>query len=486
MHGRAKIPAKRSEAKIENSISKGKKSGLSQSTASPIGTIMFLQRNIGNWAFQRLFKSGIIQAKLRIGQPGDKYEQEADRVAEQVISMPKPQMQRQREEEEEPIQTKKQVGGKAPLAGHNLETRIRSLRGGGRALSESVRTRFEPSFGCDFSRVRLHTDAQAAETAQMVNARAFTVGKDVVFAAGQYAPETIEGKKLLAHELSHVVQQHVEGLSDKKSFNRPMHETILRKNGPQKEITYKVSPGTETENPAIIWRQNGNIIAILEFDNNENLNRYLRGEVTDDELVAKKHALWTYMPIEISKDALPKPHAETKVTGVTDPKEEAISELEKFVEKVRSSLERTYIKGLLYWAAASQQWGADSQAQSAIEEAAETAIVMLKRKTAALDVQSAKKEMVRELIKTAGEVQMLGGDDEAAESAVKKALVWAEIQLDRAVERLRVTPTEAAGKEVAEKAGTVMLLGGDPTEEVDLLMTHFPPSTREVPSGKSK
>jgi len=62
-------------------------------------------------------------------------------------------------------------------------------------------------FGHDFSKVRVHIDAQAAESATAVNARAYTVGRDMVFSAGQYAPNTSAGRKLLAHELAHVVQQ---------------------------------------------------------------------------------------------------------------------------------------------------------------------------------------------------------------------------------------------------------------------------------------
>jgi flagellar motor protein MotB len=77
----------------------------------------------------------------------------------------------------------------------------------GQPLDVATRSFMEPRFGHDFSQVRLHTDEQAAESAQSVNALAYTVGRDVVFGAQQYKPETVEGKKLLAHELTHVVQQ---------------------------------------------------------------------------------------------------------------------------------------------------------------------------------------------------------------------------------------------------------------------------------------
>jgi soluble lytic murein transglycosylase-like protein len=82
-----------------------------------------------------------------------------------------------------------------------------TLRSPGQALDMKTRTFMESRFGHDFSRVRVHTDERAAESAQAVNALAYTVGRDVVFGEGQYAPDTREGRKLLAHELAHVAQQ---------------------------------------------------------------------------------------------------------------------------------------------------------------------------------------------------------------------------------------------------------------------------------------
>lgn len=82
------------------------------------------------------------------------------------------------------------------------------LRSPGAPLDPADRTFFEQRFGHDFGRVRVHTDVRAAESARAVDARAYTVGQDVVFGAGQYAPGAEEGRRLLAHELTHVVQQH--------------------------------------------------------------------------------------------------------------------------------------------------------------------------------------------------------------------------------------------------------------------------------------
>jgi len=182
----------------------------------------------------------LIQAKLTINQPGDRYEQEADRVADAVIRMPEPGVQRQvepeEEEEEEALQTKplaaqitpllqrqiepeeeeeeeeliqaKYTSGQTPHVSTSVQNQIHSLRGGGQPLSPSLRNFFEPRFGHDFSRVRVHTDAKAAESVRAVNARAFTIGRDVVFGVGQYAPETSDGNRLLAHELVHTMQQN--------------------------------------------------------------------------------------------------------------------------------------------------------------------------------------------------------------------------------------------------------------------------------------
>src|SRR5262249_13668908 len=81
------------------------------------------------------------------------------------------------------------------------------LRSPGQLLDSTTRAFFEPRFGRDFSHVRVHTDARAAESAQAVNALDYTVGRQVVFGAGQFLPGTAAGRQLLAHELTHIIQQ---------------------------------------------------------------------------------------------------------------------------------------------------------------------------------------------------------------------------------------------------------------------------------------
>ncbi|OPX96056.1 MAG: hypothetical protein A4E58_01882 [Syntrophorhabdus sp. PtaB.Bin006] len=116
------------------------------------------------------------------------------------------QRQVEEEEEEEALQAK-EVSGDALEATPEVESAINTLEGGGQLLPESDLAFFGSRFGCDLSHVRLHTDTKSAELASRINARAFTWGSDVVFGTGQYAPGTDEGYHLLAHELTHVIQQ---------------------------------------------------------------------------------------------------------------------------------------------------------------------------------------------------------------------------------------------------------------------------------------
>jgi hypothetical protein len=181
-----------------------------------------IQQAAGNLAIQRMSHSGMVQAKLTVNQPGDLYEQEADHVAEQVMSSASvPSIHRKCDacadggpclkcEEEQKIQTK-ELPGHQPHFTPKIDASLSSLSGGGRPLPPSVRAFFELRFGRDFSSVRVHTDGQAAETARAIQARAFTAGPNIVLGAGEYTPESVEGKRLLAHELTHVVQQHREG-----------------------------------------------------------------------------------------------------------------------------------------------------------------------------------------------------------------------------------------------------------------------------------
>ena len=145
-----------------------------------------------------------LQPKLTVGAPGDRYEREADRLAETVMAAPA---------DAAPLAPPVHVqraghGAEAGVAGTEAPASIdAALAAPGRPLDAGTRSVMEARLGHDFSRVRVHTGARAAASASDVGARAYTVGHDVVFGAGQFAPGTLGGRRLLAHELTHVVQQ---------------------------------------------------------------------------------------------------------------------------------------------------------------------------------------------------------------------------------------------------------------------------------------
>ncbi len=93
MYNSIRLKARKFRSRKKNSLPRTRKTNSLESVSSPTDQILFLQRTIGNQAVQGLFESGVIQAKLRVGQPGDQYEQEADRVADQVMRMPDPKVQ---------------------------------------------------------------------------------------------------------------------------------------------------------------------------------------------------------------------------------------------------------------------------------------------------------------------------------------------------------------------------------------------------------
>jgi hypothetical protein len=171
----------------------------------------------------RLLSSHAIQAKLKVAPSGDRFEAEADRIADAVVREPASgstssgisrqsisSVQRKCAhcEEEEKLQRKSSgtERGVGPVS-HSLENSIESARRGGHEMPRPVRQYFEPRFGTDLTGVRLHTDANAGNLASAIGARAFTSQQDIFFAHGQYQPESPTGQRLLAHELTHTVQQ---------------------------------------------------------------------------------------------------------------------------------------------------------------------------------------------------------------------------------------------------------------------------------------
>lgn len=158
------------------------------------------------------------QPKLTIGPSDDVYEREADAVADKVVRMDNgshlqpnispASIQRKCAacEEEEALQRKGDGSNDEKLEAPPIVAE--ALGSGGHPLDNHSRSFMEGRFGYDFGNVRIHTDAVAAKSAQSINALAYTSGNSIVFGEGQYAPGSTSGKRLLAHELTHVVQQN--------------------------------------------------------------------------------------------------------------------------------------------------------------------------------------------------------------------------------------------------------------------------------------
>jgi hypothetical protein len=229
-------------------------------------SLVDLQRLIGNQGLQRMLAQRQIQAKLTVGAADDVYEQEADRVAKEVMSggandavqraapeeeemmlkraeiqraapeeeemmLKRADIQRAAPEEEEMMLKRAEIQRAAPeeeellqgkraeiqragvdMSGSfdvddNVEGQINSLKGSGQSLSGETKDFMESSFGQDFSGVRVHTGGEADTLNRSIGARAFTTGSDIFMRSNEYNPDSTQGKELLAHELTHVVQQ---------------------------------------------------------------------------------------------------------------------------------------------------------------------------------------------------------------------------------------------------------------------------------------
>lgn len=193
------------------------KTGISTST---------YQRQTGQNSKGNEYRRCGVQFKLRINQPGDKFEQEADQAAAAIMypghsalptitSLDATALQCQVLEEEEtddPI-TKSELMSMKELPGQRhtitpaVEHTVTGMSGRGAPLNRDTRQVMESRFGHQFGEVRIHNDVRANAAAQQINARAFTLGSHIGFAPGEYRPQTPEGQMLLAHELTHVIQQ---------------------------------------------------------------------------------------------------------------------------------------------------------------------------------------------------------------------------------------------------------------------------------------
>jgi hypothetical protein len=303
----------------------------------PTPTTESLESFLARMQSARANPAAPIQAKLTVTPAGDPYEQEADAVAHQVVqkmnapiapkAAPVVTMQRQpdkdedeiqREEEEDKLQTKpdlqfvrrqtsdenkdklqtvriqRQSGdlmGGLDVA-PDVESRIQAARGGGSPIADGARTKLESAFGADFGSVRVHTDSESDVLNRSVQARAFTTGRDIFFRQGEYNPGSAGGQELLAHELTHVVQQGGSSANVGRVLN-PIQRSISAiqiKNSTVNSVSY------DTSSRVGIFSGGQHTTAYVLFC--QTIRNQLLGQTVDDALDKLTNLLqqFTYLP----------------------------------------------------------------------------------------------------------------------------------------------------------------------------------------------
>lgn len=206
---------------------------LPEVTLSPANYQIDLANPLASMYGHRPVSPSSVQAKLTVGAVGDKYEQEADSVASKVVQhintsgTQTSEAQRQEMPEEDELQMKPtlQRGGmNGGAVSDGFDSQLQGAKGKGRALDPKLQVQMGQAMGADFSGVKIHTDVQSDQLNQSIQAKAFTTGQDVFFRQGEYQPGSRGGQELIAHELTHVVQQQGQ------SSNRE-HSSIGRKVG---------------------------------------------------------------------------------------------------------------------------------------------------------------------------------------------------------------------------------------------------------------
>ncbi len=223
-----------------------------------------------------------LQTKLKVNEPGDIYEQEADQIADQVLAAPThagisgtpPPIQRFSGE------STGQMNGAPASVDY-------ALASPGMPLAPALRQDMEQRFGHDFSRVRVHTGASAERSAQDVDAHAYTVGNNMVFGASQYAPGTQEGRLLIAHELTHVVQQQTSQVSIQR---QPARRVPVLLPDPIAELNDQIRIVGETILPYEIWHRLENVALTKSDEDNMLFKRKLEaivklGDLRDERAV---------------------------------------------------------------------------------------------------------------------------------------------------------------------------------------------------------
>ena len=229
----------------------------------------------------------IIHPKLEMTKPGDSDEQEADVAARDVMGG---------------RVFRKFSGGGADggmAVSSRMESQLNQLQGGGQALPDGLRGMMERGFDRDFSQVRLHTDGEAAGLSGSIHAKAFTHGNDIYFNQGQYAPETSEGQRLVAHELAHVAQGGKKVGRENEEQPAPY---IWNSDYWASQFELKIDPSVLSLNPDILGDLNGNIHMNFLYNKIKKISDFIRvGSIklggfdeSDEEKYKIPSSLWKF------------------------------------------------------------------------------------------------------------------------------------------------------------------------------------------------
>jgi hypothetical protein len=265
--------------------------GLGNAGQLSVTEALQLQRSAGNRAvsewLSRSGPPGPLQAKLTVGAADDAYEREADRVAAQMTSTSAPPNVTHHEDttaQRKPAAPNPTI---TPLsdsfeAGDEVERQLSAGRNGGAPLPAPLRAEWEPRFGADFTHVRVHTGSQADQLSRQLGAQAFTHANHIYMAEGKYDPASGAGKRLLAHELTHVVQQ---GSAGNKAQRAMPIQRKLYVGGNEVEDVETDEGGTDTYDITAMRGQHGDAL-----DVNDPQYREIRGgtKITDADDAWKK------------------------------------------------------------------------------------------------------------------------------------------------------------------------------------------------------
>lgn len=205
-----------------------------------------------------------LQTKLRINEPGDMYEQEADRIADQVLVAPRGSAAFNPTAESQCLsgQSAGQTHGKINTVPASVD---HALAGPGKALEPAIRNDMEQRFGHDFSRVRVHSGQIAEQSAHEVSALAYTVGQNIVFGKGQYSPHSLRGQRLIAHELVHTLQQKMSSGPERRLHRQGSLDIALRSPGVAAQIFgTEILDGFALNSPALTADHKRRLLALAK------------------------------------------------------------------------------------------------------------------------------------------------------------------------------------------------------------------------------